>query len=98
MTVYGSKLWKGPFPRGKKVVLEGASGEAVVHSDGLLIPGSDGKGVSVKQLQFEDGKMISASNFGEAEADVQVEYTAEEEAIAQTIKVSGVESLYYPAM
>ena len=67
--------------------LEGSSGKATVHSNGLLIPGNDGKMVNVKQLQFEDGKMIQACNFGQEVEEVQIEFTAEEDAMAQTIKV-----------
>lgn len=64
------------------------SRKAIVHKDGLLIPGSDGKAANVKQLQFESGKMIMASKYGQEEDNVNIEFTAEETVMADKIKVS----------
>ncbi len=43
--------------------------------------------VSVAQLQFEDGKMIKASKYGQAEENVDVEFTAEEQTMVDSVKV-----------
>ena len=50
--------------------------------------------VNVKQLQFDDGKMIKASKYGQAEEDVDIEFTEEEQQMAEKIMVS-VLSLKY---
>ena len=44
--------------------------------------------LSVSQLQFENGKMIPASNYGKEETQVEIDYTSEELVWAQNIKVS----------
>lgn len=43
--------------------------------------------VNVKQLQFESGKMISASKYGQAEENIDIEFSAEEQQMADSIKV-----------
>ena len=59
--VYGSKLWSGDLPSGSEVKLEeGLTG--LVHSDGLLLPGTDGKFVNVKLLNIE-GKFVQVEQF-----------------------------------
>lgn len=85
VTLYGSKLWTGGIPSGSEVEIEGMSKKAVVHKDGLLVFGNDGKATNVKQLQFDSGKMISAAKFGQAEEDLDVELTAEEQQMAENI-------------
>lgn len=47
VTLYGSSLWSGATPKGTEVEIAGASKPAVVHEDGLLLFGSDGKAVSM---------------------------------------------------
>ena len=85
--MYGSKLWTGGVPSGTEVEIGGMSKKAVVHKDGLLVFGNDGKAVNVKQLQFDSGKMISASKYGQAEEDLDVEFSAEEQQMADNILV-----------
>ena len=50
MTLYGSRLWRAPVPRGLEVKVEGMSRTALVHKDGMLLFGSDGKPVSKPHL------------------------------------------------
>ena len=57
--VYGSKLWSGDRPSGNEVLVEGSIG--LVHSDGLLLAGNDGKSVNVKLLNVE-GKFVQVKN------------------------------------
>jgi len=85
VTMYGSKLWTGGIPSGSEVEIGGMSKKAVVHKDGLLIFGNDGKAVNVKSLQFDSGKMISASKYGQAEENLDVEFSAEEQQMADNI-------------
>ncbi len=59
--VYGSKLWSGDLPSGSEVQLEGGL-SGLVHSDGLLLPGNDGKFVNVKLLNIE-GKFVQVNLF-----------------------------------
>ncbi len=49
--------------------------------------------LSVKQLQFENGKMIKASKYGQEEEDVAIELTDEEKAIEAKILV-GIQLFY----
>ena len=53
--VYGSKLWHEDLPSGSHIHVEGSTG--LVHSDGLLLGGNDGKFVNVKLLHV-DGKFV----------------------------------------
>ncbi len=43
--MFGSTLWTGPVPPsgGKEVSIEGAAGKGIVHKEGMLVPGNDGK-------------------------------------------------------
>jgi formyltetrahydrofolate dehydrogenase len=86
VTLYGAKLWKRSVPKGTNITIPGMSRPGVVHEDGLLLFGTDGKGVNVKQLQFEDGKMIAAGKYGQAEEEVKIEFTPEEQQMADAIK------------
>jgi formyltetrahydrofolate dehydrogenase len=86
VTLYGSELWSGSVPSGTEVEIEGMSKKAVVHDGGMILYGHDGNPLNVKQLQFDDGKMIKASKFGSTEEDVDIEFTAEEQENAAKIK------------
>ena len=88
VTLYGSRMWNRSYPRGHEVALDGCERKAVVHYGGLYIPGSDGGAVSVKQLQFESGKMIEASKYGQEEEEIELHLTPEEEAFSKEIKVT----------
>ena len=43
--------------------------------------------VNLSQLQFEDGKMIKASRYGQAEENITVEFTAEEQEMVEAVRV-----------
>ena len=83
-------MWNRSYPRGHEVALDGCERKAVVHYGGLYIPGSDGGAVSVKQLQFESGKMIEASKYGQEEEEIELHLTPEEEAFSKEIKVTAL--------
>uniref|UniRef100_A0A4W3HQW0 10-formyltetrahydrofolate dehydrogenase n=1 Tax=Callorhinchus milii TaxID=7868 RepID=A0A4W3HQW0_CALMI len=63
VTMYGSALYKGAVPSGQALQISGCSQPGVVTSNGLVLFGNDGKMLIVRNLQFEDGKMISASKY-----------------------------------
>ena len=88
-------MWNRSYPRGHEVALDGCERKAVVHYGGLYIPGSDGGAVSVKQLQFESGKMIEASKYGQEEEEIELHLTPEEEAFSKEIKVTALALLFY---
>ncbi|XP_062522536.1 cytosolic 10-formyltetrahydrofolate dehydrogenase-like [Corticium candelabrum] len=87
VTLYGSTFQEdhADVP-GMKVSADGLSRPAVVHSDGMTFFGNDGMKVTVKTLQFEDGRMIHASKYGQSEEKIDVILTQEEKAIEATIK------------
>jgi formyltetrahydrofolate dehydrogenase len=64
------------------------SRSALVHRDGLLLFGCDGKPVNVAQLQFDDGKMIQAHKYGQQEEEVALDLTPAEAEMEGKIKVS----------
>lgn len=88
VTLFGSSMFKGSsFPSGTEVEVPGGSKPAIVHKGGLLFFGSDGSALNVKTLQLEDGKMIPAHKYGQAEeAQEKLELTEEELKMADTIK------------
>ncbi|XP_078001442.1 mitochondrial 10-formyltetrahydrofolate dehydrogenase-like isoform X2 [Glandiceps talaboti] len=87
VTFYGSTLLDGSDPDGTQLEIPGMSKPGIVHKDGLVLYGNDGKKLNVKTLLLGDGKMIQASRYGQAdEAVAKVELTPEEEAMAETIK------------
>ena len=92
VTLYGSRFLDNRLEvRGQEVEIAGLSRPAVVTHDGLVCYGSDDKKVLIRQLQFEDGKMIPASKFGKEEETVTVEMTPEEEELREKIRVSSVQ-------
>lgn len=86
VSLYGSTMWRHPIPRGTEVKVAGMSRSGLVHRDGFLLFGCDGKAVNVSQLQFADGKMIQAFKYGQEEEEVALELTAEETAMEENIK------------
>ena len=43
ITFFGSRLWERLPPRGQEVAIEGASKPAIVHRNGMVLFGADGK-------------------------------------------------------
>ncbi|XP_070557579.1 mitochondrial 10-formyltetrahydrofolate dehydrogenase-like isoform X2 [Ptychodera flava] len=87
VTFYGSSMLDGPDPTGSPLEIPGMSKPGIVHKDGLVLYGNDGKKLNVKTLLLESGKMIQASKYGQAAEEVEkIELTAEEEEMATTIK------------
>uniref|UniRef100_A0A4W5R278 Aldehyde dehydrogenase 1 family member L2 n=1 Tax=Hucho hucho TaxID=62062 RepID=A0A4W5R278_9TELE len=63
VTLYGSSMLGELVPAGQPLEIEGASQPGVVTKKGLVLYGSDSKVLMVKNLQFEDRKMISAAKY-----------------------------------
>uniref|UniRef100_A0A8C7UNT9 10-formyltetrahydrofolate dehydrogenase n=1 Tax=Oncorhynchus mykiss TaxID=8022 RepID=A0A8C7UNT9_ONCMY len=73
-------------PAGQPLEIEGASQPGVVTKNGLVLYGSDSKALMVKNLQFEDGKMISAAKYFSSGDTARVELTDDEKKIAEEIR------------
>ncbi|KAL2102738.1 hypothetical protein ACEWY4_001906 [Coilia grayii] len=86
VTLYGSSLLGGTAPKGQPLEVEGAAQPSLVTSGGLVLFGTDGKAVQVKNLQFEDGKMIPASKYFSSGESSSVELTDEEKKMAEEIR------------
>ncbi|KAF6117298.1 aldehyde dehydrogenase 1 family member L2 [Phyllostomus discolor] len=87
VTFYGSSLLRSAVPPGEPLEIKGAKKPGVVTKNGLVLFGNDGKALMVRNLQFEDGRMIPASQYFSAGETSVVELTAEEVKVAETIKV-----------
>ncbi|XP_054575408.1 mitochondrial 10-formyltetrahydrofolate dehydrogenase isoform X2 [Eptesicus fuscus] len=87
VTFYGSSLLNSSVPPGEPLEMKGAKKPGLVTKHGLVLFGNDGKALMVRNLQFEDGKMIPASHYFSAGETSVVELTAEEMKVAETIKV-----------
>ncbi|XP_011241705.2 mitochondrial 10-formyltetrahydrofolate dehydrogenase isoform X1 [Mus musculus] len=87
VTFYGSSLLTSSVPSGEPLDIRGAKKPGLVTKNGLVLFGNDGKALMVRNLQFEDGKMIPASQYFSAGETSVVELTAEELKVAETIKV-----------
>ena len=87
--LFGSKMWtESELPKSDiEVDIEGGDIKGVVHENGLLIPGSDGKFVNVKMLSV-NGKFIQASKFGGANgaSSQDLQLNDEEMALIQPLK------------
>ncbi|XP_062928299.1 mitochondrial 10-formyltetrahydrofolate dehydrogenase [Mobula hypostoma] len=86
VTLYGSSLYKGVVPSGQPLEIDGASKPGLVTANGLVLFGNDGNMLMVRNLQFEDGKMIPASKYFSAGDAVTLELTDEEKKIAEDIR------------
>ncbi|XP_076968008.1 mitochondrial 10-formyltetrahydrofolate dehydrogenase [Tamandua tetradactyla] len=86
LTFYGSSLLSGPVPPGEPLEIRGAKKSGLVTKNGLVLFGNDGKALMVRNLQFEDGKMIPASQYFSARETVVLELTAQELEVAELIK------------
>ncbi|XP_068416405.1 mitochondrial 10-formyltetrahydrofolate dehydrogenase isoform X1 [Eschrichtius robustus] len=87
VTFYGSSLLNSSIPPGEPLEIKGAKKPGLVTKSGLVLFGNDGKALMVRNLQFEGGKMIPASQYFSAGETSVVELTAEEVKVAETIKV-----------
>lgn len=47
MKLFGSKLFSGAVGEGREVEIEGLSSPGIIHKDGLLLTGTDGKKVNL---------------------------------------------------
>uniref|UniRef100_A0A8C9M9A6 10-formyltetrahydrofolate dehydrogenase n=1 Tax=Panthera tigris altaica TaxID=74533 RepID=A0A8C9M9A6_PANTA len=86
VTFYGSSLLKSSVPSGEPLEIKGATKPGLVTKNGLVLFGNDGKALMVRNLQFEDGRMIPASQYFSAGETSVLELTAEEMKVAGTIK------------
>ncbi|CAO2581267.1 Mitochondrial 10-formyltetrahydrofolate dehydrogenase [Lemmus lemmus] len=87
VTFYGSSLLTSSVPAGEPLDIRGAKKPGLVTKNGLVLFGNDGKALVVRNLQFEDGKMIPASQYFSSGETSAIELTAEETKVAETIKV-----------
>ncbi|XP_071358976.1 mitochondrial 10-formyltetrahydrofolate dehydrogenase [Trachinotus anak] len=86
VTLYGSSMLGGVVPAGQPLEIEGASQPGLVTKNGLVLHGTDGKALLVKNLQFEDGKMIPASKYFSSGESASVELTDDEKKMAEEIR------------
>jgi len=87
--VFGSTLWGGKPPRRcRQVSVEGQTAPGLVHKDGLLLTGTDGRRVNVARLSLE-GKMLQAGKYGSSEQQREaIELTANERKVEEKIRAS----------
>uniref|UniRef100_A0A8C9ZAE3 10-formyltetrahydrofolate dehydrogenase n=1 Tax=Sander lucioperca TaxID=283035 RepID=A0A8C9ZAE3_SANLU len=87
VTFYGSTLVdNGSIAIGQPLQIPGASRAATVTRAGLLLYGNDSKALLVKNLQFEDGKMIAAAQYFASGSSAAVELTEEEKSFAEQMR------------
>ncbi|XP_028255327.1 mitochondrial 10-formyltetrahydrofolate dehydrogenase isoform X1 [Parambassis ranga] len=86
VTLYGSSMLARSVPAGQPLDIEGASQPGIVTKNGLVLYGTDGKALMVKNLQFEDGKMIPASKYFSSGESSSVELTDDEKKMAEEIR------------
>ncbi|XP_068955495.1 mitochondrial 10-formyltetrahydrofolate dehydrogenase [Petaurus breviceps papuanus] len=86
VTFYGSSLLDGSVPPGEPLTIKGAEKPGLVTKNGLVLFGNDGKMLMVRNIQFEDGRMIPASKYFSMGETCVVELTDEEKKVAQEIK------------
>uniref|UniRef100_A0A9J8AIM5 10-formyltetrahydrofolate dehydrogenase n=2 Tax=Cyprinus carpio TaxID=7962 RepID=A0A9J8AIM5_CYPCA len=67
--------------------IPGASRPGLVTKNGLVLFGKDGKSLLVKNLQFEDGKMIAASQYFKAAISSTVDLSEDEKQFAEQMRV-----------
>uniref|UniRef100_A0AAY4ECY3 10-formyltetrahydrofolate dehydrogenase n=1 Tax=Denticeps clupeoides TaxID=299321 RepID=A0AAY4ECY3_9TELE len=87
LTFYGSTLVdNNPSTKGQPLEIPGAGRPGLVTKAGLVLFGNDDKALLVRNLQFEDGKMISAGQYFSMGSSAAVELTEEEKAFAVQMK------------
>uniref|UniRef100_A0A673AXA7 10-formyltetrahydrofolate dehydrogenase n=1 Tax=Sphaeramia orbicularis TaxID=375764 RepID=A0A673AXA7_9TELE len=92
VTFYGSTLVNnGTAAKGEPLEIPGASRPGIVTKAGLVLFGNDGKTLMVKNLQFEDGKMIAAAQYFRSGSSAAVELTEEEKTFSILTNVSQIE-------
>lgn len=76
------------LPQGEAVAIDNCSKPAIVHADGMVLSGNDGKHINVKSLVLENGKMILASKYGQASDErFDLEFSPDELKLQETLKV-----------
>ncbi|KAM6895413.1 mitochondrial 10-formyltetrahydrofolate dehydrogenase [Xenentodon cancila] len=86
VTLYGSSMLGGSVPAGQSLEIEGAAQPGIITKNGLVLHGTDGKALLVRNLQFEDGKMIPASKYFSSGESCSVELSADEKKMAEEIR------------
>ncbi|GAA6224517.1 mitochondrial 10-formyltetrahydrofolate dehydrogenase [Lates japonicus] len=86
VTLYGSSMLGGQVPAGQPLEIDGASQPGLVTKNGLVLYGADGKALLVKNLQFEDGKMIPASKYFSSGESTSLDLTDDEKKMAEEIR------------
>uniref|UniRef100_A0A673NLD7 formyltetrahydrofolate dehydrogenase n=1 Tax=Sinocyclocheilus rhinocerous TaxID=307959 RepID=A0A673NLD7_9TELE len=89
VSFYGSTLLENDHSssNGQPLEIPGASRPGLVTKNGLVLFGNDGKRLLVKNMQFEDGKMIAASQYFKAAVSSTVELSEDEKQFAQQMRV-----------
>lgn len=89
LTFFGSSFTSsGLNPDGQPLEIPGASKPGVVTKNGLVLFGNDGKWLIVKNIKFEDGKMIPASQYFKSSDSTTLQLSEEEKAIASEIRAA----------
>uniref|UniRef100_A0A8C8IA20 10-formyltetrahydrofolate dehydrogenase n=1 Tax=Oncorhynchus tshawytscha TaxID=74940 RepID=A0A8C8IA20_ONCTS len=78
--------YSGATAIGQPLEIPGASQPGLVSKAGLMLFGNDGKALLVKNLQFEDGKMIAAARYFSSGSSASVELTEEEKTFAEQMR------------
>ncbi|MBN3325837.1 AL1L1 dehydrogenase, partial [Atractosteus spatula] len=87
VTFYGSSMMDTTtVPDGQSLEIPGASKPGLVTKNGLVLFGNDGKMLLVKNLQFDDGKMIAASQYFHSGDSASVELTEQEKRFAEELR------------
>ncbi|XP_068109179.1 cytosolic 10-formyltetrahydrofolate dehydrogenase [Hyperolius riggenbachi] len=89
LTFYGSAFTRnGPTPEGVPLDIPGAFKPGLVTKNGLLLFGNDGNTLTVKNIKFEDGKMIPASQYFKSSDSTALQLSEEEKAISNEIRAA----------
>ncbi|XP_061419040.1 mitochondrial 10-formyltetrahydrofolate dehydrogenase-like [Lethenteron reissneri] len=86
LTLFGSSLANVGTVVGQPLEIPGAALPGTITKSGLLLHGNDGKTLLVRNLQFEDGKMIPASKYFSSGDEGSVELTDDEKAFAEEVR------------
>ncbi|XP_032809941.1 mitochondrial 10-formyltetrahydrofolate dehydrogenase [Petromyzon marinus] len=86
LTLFGSSLANVGTVVGQPLEIPGATQPGTITKSGLLLHGNDGKTLLVRNLQFEDGKMIPASKYFSSGDEGSVELTDDEKAFAEEVR------------
>ncbi|NP_001085894.1 cytosolic 10-formyltetrahydrofolate dehydrogenase [Xenopus laevis] len=89
LTFFGSSFTRnGPAPDGQPLEIPGASRPALVTKTGLVLFGNDGERLTVKNIQFEDGKMIPASQYFKTADSAALQLSEEEQKVSEEIRAA----------